>query len=77
MVQLSPMWTKSGSFKLSPSFRARANGFRPSAPKRAAGGHDLDADDDVAIRLHGLFDFVFVDEARIGKDAVAWPGYPA
>ena len=43
----------------------------------AAGGHDLDTDDDVPISLHGLFDFVLVDEARIGEDAVAWPGYPA
>src|SRR5262245_4534480 len=43
----------------------------------AAGGHDLYADDDVAVRLHGFFDFVFVDEAWIGEDAVAGPGYPA
>ena len=43
----------------------------------AAGGHDLYADDDVPIRLHGFFDFVLVDKAWIGEDAVAWPSYAA
>src|SRR4030095_7593468 len=43
----------------------------------AARGHDLYADDDVPISLHGLFDFIFVDEARVGEDAITGPGHTA
>src|SRR5262249_35932592 len=54
--------------------RQRFQAFRS---QRAAGGHDLYADDDVAIVLYGFFDFIFVDKLRIGEDAVAWAGYSA
>src|SRR5262245_11838921 len=54
--------------------RQRFQAFRS---QRSASGHDFDADDDVAVCLHCFFDFVLINEARIGEDAVAWAGYSA
>ena len=34
----------------------------------------FDADDNVAVGIDGFFDFVLVDQARVGEDAVAGSG---
>ena len=41
------------------------------AAQRAAGGHDLDADDDIAVGFDGLLDLGFIDEPRVGENAIA------
>ena len=71
------MWTKSGSFQIVAKLSCPRQRLQPFCSQCPAGGHDLDTDDDVAVGLHRVFDFFFVDEARIRKDAVARPRYPA
>ena len=38
---------------------------------------NLDADDYVAVGIHGFFDFVLIDEARIGENAIAGSSHTA
>ena len=48
--------------------------FQSLRPERSPCGHYFYADDDVAIRFDCLLDFRFIDQSRIGKDAVAGTG---
>ena len=45
--------------------------------KRAAGRHDLDSDDDVAVGFDGFLDFFLIDQTRISENAVARPRHSA
>jgi hypothetical protein len=45
--------------------------FQSLRPEGASCCHDFDANDDIAIRFYGSLDLVFVDQPRIGEDAVA------
>ena len=45
--------------------------------ERAAGGHDLNADDDIAIGFDRLLDLGFIDQPGIGENAVSRPANAA
>ena len=71
------MWTKSGIFRLSASFRARANGLALPLPAPRPVAMIFMPTMMSRFASTAVFDSILVDEARIGEDAAARPGYTA